>query len=172
MIPIITGVIASSYSKEEVVIYQFNGADSCSGASAIAFATSPILTVGVQLYADEELNSIYWGNPNASFSINGFIYFPNNDSSAIGAVYTCLTQHWTTAGGSGCGGSTSTGYFWWDGDIFNNVVTVYVVPYNDPNQKAISTSFGYDSSETGQPANYLVSTDNNGIVNSVTSCGT
>lgn len=168
MIPIITGVIASSIAG--VTVYMFGGYYSCDNADSVnIYTTSPVLGVGVKLYLNIGLTTEYTDpidGRGTLFRTGGAgepAYGLNAGTSQIAAAYTVLPLTNTY---DGCGSGTSSTPIYVNGSPSPGT-KVYTVCYADPAFYASGTYF--TGSGVGQS---ILNIDVNGEISSVTSCST
>ena len=155
MIPIITGVIASSIAASS--IYSFNGQADCMGGSPVTvYATSPALIYGVVLYQDAELITTYSG----LFLYGGLAYVVSNgDITNIATEFT--TGTYSTY--SGCFDGIPSGIIWIpSGNLSSGAV--YTACYADDSTLAKSQFYNIDNSGSNLIANCTITTDGSGII--------
>ncbi len=103
MIPIITGVVASSIIKAGV--FSWVGAlDQCGAVTGYtAYTTSPTLSIGVKIYYNESLTSTWFDFLGSLFFYNNVAYILDEDS-AIVTNYQKINNVAVIYGGCGDGG--------------------------------------------------------------------
>ena len=164
MIPIITGVIASSITKTSI----FNWAGSLDQCGAVtgytAYTTSPILSIGVKVYYNAALTQTWYDNLGSLFIYNNVAYILDLDS-LITASYAKVNNSAPTYGGCGDTAQSSTVYPLDTG--FTPGTKVYTVCYEDSSMYASGTFFVGNG--VGQS---IIVMAGDGTVFSNTGCGT
>lgn len=162
MIPIITGVIASSIAVGG--IFSFNGQGDCLASSPVTvYTTSPILAYGVTLYENVELTLPY----NGLFIMSGVVYVVSDGNiTIIAAEFT--TGKYSTY--DGCFGETPSGNIWIPSNNTSVGGAVYTACYADDSTKAINQTYNIDNSGNNLIANVTISTDGSGVINSNIPC--
>lgn len=165
MIPIITGVIASSVTG--INVYGYNGSSSCDNTLfATAYTTSPILGVGVKLYVNPQL-TIEYTDPvdgyGTLFKTSGVVYLLGEFSE----IATTYNEIQPTTNYNGCGSSGVQSIIYIDGAVIPGT-SIYTTCYADSSYYASGGTYftgpGYGDS--------IINVDANGGISSSASCST
>jgi len=155
MIPIITGVIASSVARG---VYSFTGQADCFGSSPVTvYTSSSSLSYSSVLYQNPDLTSPYSG----LFITSGMVYVVSETGNITIIATEFVSGRYSTY--DGCGGETPSGNIWIPSGNTNSGA-VYTACYADDSTKALNQTYNIDNSGSNLIATATITTDGSGII--------